>query len=252
VDVYCTSYITGNLGVAIDSNLNNLAISSQTNGYVSLSKEIHVSANKEVRFYIGGLNNANLSGKIRNLFLEEVSSDEKKMNNKCSFENIFINEMNNKCTLFNMTTTSFKNPSGLNQTGQYTTANDMAKLAINVLENSTLLKIWRTKKHIINLGGNNERVVEIKTTVKNIDYESCYHVLGGKTGSLTPNIFNLMLLSSDDDDQLFLTIVLKSNTKKNSFIDAKKLIDYATEASPLDLNSHSLDINALEPLSHVV
>ncbi|KPV55216.1 peptidase M15, partial [Paenibacillus sp. A3] len=53
--------------------------------------------------------------------------------------------MNEKAKVVGMTNSSFKNPSGLDEQGHYSTANDMAKLTAYALKNPVFQEIVKTK-----------------------------------------------------------------------------------------------------------
>ena len=53
----------------------------------------------------------------------------------------FVNQMNEKATTLGMTSTTFKNPHGLDEDGHLVTAEDMAKLACYAMKNETFREI---------------------------------------------------------------------------------------------------------------
>ncbi len=53
--------------------------------------------------------------------------------------------MNEKARMIGMTRSSFKNPSGLDEEGHYSTASDMAKLTAYALKNPVFQEIVKTK-----------------------------------------------------------------------------------------------------------
>lgn len=57
----------------------------------------------------------------------------------------FVHLMNEKAKMLGMTDTSFKNPSGLDEEGHYSTAHDLAKLTAYALKNPVFQEIVRTK-----------------------------------------------------------------------------------------------------------
>ncbi|WP_010498955.1 D-alanyl-D-alanine carboxypeptidase family protein [Paenibacillus elgii] len=57
----------------------------------------------------------------------------------------FVFLMNEKAKVVGMTNSSFKNPSGLDEQGHYSTANDMAKLSAYALKNPVFREIVKTK-----------------------------------------------------------------------------------------------------------
>ncbi|UUZ94377.1 D-alanyl-D-alanine carboxypeptidase [Paenibacillus sp. P25] len=57
----------------------------------------------------------------------------------------FAYMMNEEARLIGMTGSSFKNPTGLDETGHYSTANDMAKLTAYALKNPVFAEIVKTR-----------------------------------------------------------------------------------------------------------
>lgn len=93
-------------------------------------------------------------------------------------EQDFIYLMNKLAKKVGMNNSIFNNPSGLDdETENYTTAYDMAKLVCYGINNNTFLKIINTKNKIVNLENHNLYFHHKHKLVQNYDY-----VIGGKTG----------------------------------------------------------------------
>jgi len=100
-----------------------------------------------VNFFIGGLNKAELTGEIKNLTLIDTQFEQK----NSQYEHVFVKTMNDYCSLLNMKNTIFKNPTGLCEKGQITTAEDMSKLVLKIIEYPEILKVWREKNILLDL-----------------------------------------------------------------------------------------------------
>jgi len=193
-----------------------------------------------MNFFIGGLNKAELTGEIKNLTLIDTQFEQK----NSQYEHVFVKTMNDYCSLLDMKNTIFKNPTGLCEKGQITTAEDMSKLVLKIIEYPEILKVWREKKYTIRFNGLNEREMEIESFIIDKDFEQFYNILGGKSGTLYPDVFNLIMLSSDADDQIFLTIIMQTASRKDRFLDSKKLIDLTRAKISNSNHSHITGIKA--------
>jgi len=100
------------------------------------------------------------------------------------------------------------------------------------------------KKYTIRFNGLNEREMEIESFIIDKDFEQFYNILGGKSGTLYPDVFNLIMLSSDADDQIFLTIIMQTASRKDRFLDSKKLIDLTRAKISNSNHSHITGIKA--------
>lgn len=237
LEVNCLKYKTGKLGIGIGGTKDSLAVSRKTEGFVLLKKIVTFEENMGINFFIGGMNRANLSGVIKNLTLTRLSkrvlnegdSLERKKHvlNDSEAESIFVEEMNRKCQYLGMKKTVFKNPHGLSSTGQFSTSSDMIKLGLQALGFPEILKVWGAKRHTAKIEGKNYRSIAIETTGSSQELESYYSILGCKTGTLAPNVFNTLMLLCDEDENVFLTTIMQSKTSSSRFMDVKKLVDVA-------------------------
>lgn len=240
LEVKCSQYVSGELGIGIGGLANTLAIDRKTDGFIPLKKTLRFDEDKEMNFFVGGINQANLSGEIKNVILLETEKDPTIENPvlRLGPEQVFIQEMNDKCIFFGMEDTHFENPSGLVSREQITTAQDMFKLAIQVVKYPELLRVWGEKTHLASFRGPNERKTAIRTLVENAEFESRYTILGAKSGTLLPDLFNLVMLSKDNDDQVFITIIMQTTSKLNRFIETEKMLNLANSQTN-DLNDFS-------------
>ncbi len=132
----------------------------------------------------------------------------------------FIELMNRRASQINMNNTSFKNPDGLDETGHFTTLNDLLSLSIYILENTKLIDITNKSKFYYDQG---DEVREYKNTNLIIDNG----FIGIKTG-WTSNAGLTFIGYNQENNRNIITIVNKSFVDKNKqthFDDTKKLYE---------------------------
>ena len=133
-----------------------------------------------------------------------------------SYEN-FIIEMNNKSNELSMFSTNFVNPDGLDDDNHVTTANDLLKLSIYILENTKLLDI--TSKDNIYFDKLPQKVFNNTNLIINSGF------IGLKTG-WTSDAGLTFIGYNQENDRKIITIVNKSDVdedKFNHFVDTKIL-----------------------------
>lgn len=238
LEVKCTEYSRGELGVAIDGLAETLAVTEVSADFIHLQTRLCFSEDKELRFFVGGLRNAKLVGAIRRLQLLDMTAEQAQHLpvNKEEPQQAFIHEMNAKCQLWGMASTHFVNASGLVAPGQLTTARDMARLTMEVTKYPALLGICKTKDYKVSFMGPHERQIKIHTLVENADFESRYPILGTKSGTLLPNVFHLVMLTKDEEDQVFITVIMQTTSKNNRFAETEKLLQIAKEKRTKEAN----------------
>ena len=129
----------------------------------------------------------------------------------------FINEMNNKSKELSMNSTNFVNPDGLDEVNHVTTANDLLKLGIYILENTKLLDI--TSKENILLDKLEPKVFKNTNLIINSGF------IGLKTGWTSEAGLTFIGYNQENNRQI-ITIVNKSvvdEEKLNHFLDTKIL-----------------------------
>lgn len=92
----------------------------------------------------------------------------------------FVTSMNEKAAALGMTSTLFKNPTGLSATDQTTTANDLVKLMKAALDNEVLRSIWGELTYTYTASGETRTIESSLVAVQ----QHKPWVLGGKTGTL--------------------------------------------------------------------
>ena len=131
----------------------------------------------------------------------------------------FVEWMNQRCESLGMKNSHFANPNGLNDDTHYSTAADMAKVAIEVMQNETLAKIVGTKS--ITLGTrtftNHNKLLW--------QYDGCE---GMKTG-YTEKAGRTLVSCARRDGQLLVAVTLND---PNDWADHAKLFDYGFSSYP--------------------
>ena len=132
----------------------------------------------------------------------------------------FIKLMNRRASQINMNNTIFKNPDGLDETGHYTTLNDLLSLSIYILENTKLIDITNKSKFYYE---QDDEVKEYKNT--NLILDKGF--IGMKTG-WTSNAGLTFIGYNQENNRNIITIVNKSfvdKSKQTHFEDTKKLYE---------------------------
>lgn len=135
----------------------------------------------------------------------------------------FSELMNKKCAQLGMKNSHFKNPHGLTEPGQYSTARDMA-IAARVAYRSPLLRSYfATKSFVFKYNDGRTRLIEnTNKLLKRLDY-----VDGMKTG--TTNASGRCLISTGSlNGRSVVCCVFKSNSA-NIWSDSEKLMRWALE-----------------------
>jgi serine-type D-Ala-D-Ala carboxypeptidase (penicillin-binding protein 5/6) len=129
--------------------------------------------------------------------------------------------MNRKCQQLGMRNSHFKNPHGLTEPGQYSTARDMA-IAARVAYRSPIIRSYsNTESYFFKY--NDGRLIELENTNKLLKTVS--FINGLKTG--TTNASGRCLISTAElNGRAVICVVLKSNTA-NIWSDSEKLMRWA-------------------------
>ena len=132
----------------------------------------------------------------------------------------FAVEMTERARELGAVNTSFKNPSGLDADGHYSTAYDMALLTSHALENEKFREIVSTKNAQINVDG---AVCYLKNHNKLLwSYEGC---IGVKTG-YTKSTGRCLVSAAERDG---ITLVAVTLGAPDDWNDHKKMLDYGFE-----------------------
>ena len=131
----------------------------------------------------------------------------------------FIAAMNQKAKDLSLTNTHFVNPTGFDESGQYTTPFDLVKLAKELLSNSSLAKIVATKKtEVYNI---DQSIVHPISNINQL-LGQVVGLKGVKTG-WTTNAGECLTTFVDRDGARIMTVVLGSEDR---FGETKRLIDW--------------------------
>lgn len=131
----------------------------------------------------------------------------------------FIEAMNKIAADLHLTNTHFTNPSGLFEDNHFSTARDLAKIAVYAMENPILARVVGTKeKTVTSLDGN----IVHKLTNLNALLWDVPGVLGVKTGKTDEGGEALVTFVERDGNQLII-VVLGSVDR---FGDTRELIDW--------------------------
>ncbi len=130
----------------------------------------------------------------------------------------FVAAMNEKAKALGLINTHFQNPAGFDDPMQYSSAYDLAQIAVNLAKNPELLKVTSTKETIVySLDSSKEHILK---NLNKLLGES--GVIGLKTGSTPEAGENLVGLVERGGHQV-LTVVLASSDR---FGETKTLMDW--------------------------
>lgn len=132
----------------------------------------------------------------------------------------FIQEMNRKSHELNLSGTSFVNPSGFDQPGQYTTVLDLARLSSYALKNDIFQKMVDIQKiTVYDISGKTKHVLD------NVNWllGKVWGVHGIKTG-WTEEAGECLVALTERNNHRILTVILGSEDR---FSETEKLIEWA-------------------------
>ncbi|WP_282943479.1 D-alanyl-D-alanine carboxypeptidase family protein [Paenibacillus sp. RC67] len=138
----------------------------------------------------------------------------------------FAYMMNEEAKLIGMTRSSFKNPSGLDADGHYSTANDMAKLAAHALHNPVFQEIVKTK---VKKAPNPNESWDYSWLNKNKMLTLYEGADGVKTG-YTKTAKRCLVSSATRNGQQLAVVTLNDG---DDWVDHAKLLDYGFKNFPL-------------------
>ncbi len=139
----------------------------------------------------------------------------------------FVERMNKKAHQLGAVHTLFYEPTGMD-IRNVVTAEDMVKIADTAFKNPVIQRISQkqtfsfcslgVKRYCFNLRNTNALLAD-----------KGFKVMGGKTGFLEESMFNFVSILKDKSGTKIGVVVLGSDTKANSFAEAKRLIEYASQ-----------------------
>ena len=139
-------------------------------------------------------------------------------------EEAFVKRMNALSEDFGLTSTSFRNPTGLDADGHLSSARDLVRLFDIALEEPAFRSAISVAAHDAPLL-NGEDVRVLKTT--NVLLRDGYpRIFGGKTGFTDDAGYCLIVLATDDEGNEIIAVTLGSDSSDDRFQDMKSLVTW--------------------------
>ncbi|MFH1837878.1 MAG: hypothetical protein ABH808_00015 [Candidatus Kuenenbacteria bacterium] len=137
----------------------------------------------------------------------------------------FVKKMNEKVQKMGLKNTHFVDPTGLNS-GNISTAYEIAKLAKQAFENQEIKKILVINKYNFYTFSEQRKIREI--TVKNTNelLESSLKIKAGKTGFSKEANNCLVIQTENKEGNEIIAVLLGNKTKEINFKEMKKLIEW--------------------------
>lgn len=123
--------------------------------------------------------------------------------------------------------TNFVNATGLHDDNHYTTAYDMALIAMEAMENATFAEVWGTPNYIVNPTNIEPDVVRIWNRhgmLVNTGTSYYSFAKGGKTG-YTDEAGRTLVTYGEKDGRKLMCVVMKSGTE-TVYSDTRSLLEY--------------------------
>lgn len=133
-------------------------------------------------------------------------------------EEAFVNLMNQKAKELGMTSTTFKNASGLDADGHLSTARDIAIMSAELLKHPAITEY--TSTYMDSLRNGETELVNTNKLVR--FYDGCN---GIKTGT-TDGAGSCLSASAQRDGMNLIAVTMGSATSKERFASARALLDY--------------------------
>ncbi len=154
-------------------------------------------------------------------------------------ESDFVAMMNNRAAQLGMINTAFINCTGIEISGQYSSARDIALLSKEVLKHEKLIPYMTTWMTDVRNGQTN--LVNTNTMVRT------YKGITGLKAATSKEAGNCLALSSKRNNLHLICVMLGCNDPKQRFVDAKVLLEYAFSTnqyfSPKITKNELKDIN---------
>ena len=135
----------------------------------------------------------------------------------------FADRMNEKAKELGCKKTHFSNPHGLTAKWHYSTARDMAKIAVYCMKNKDFRNLVNHRKSVIHWHSPSSRTYKSETTNELLGkYDGANGIKTGWTNAAK----GCVAASAKRGDVELIAIVMKSKDHATRFADAKKLLDY--------------------------
>ena len=136
-----------------------------------------------------------------------------------SVEN-FVGMMNDKASELGLENTRFEDPAGLEPTGNYSSAKDLAMLAREALEHSLFVELVETPQDTLST---QNREIEVFNTNQLLN--TYPPATGVKTGTTAQGSFNLVA-SAESDEKSYIAVVLGAEDSDQRFQAAREILEY--------------------------
>lgn len=132
----------------------------------------------------------------------------------------FVSEMNRQAQLLGLTNTSFANPIGLDDPGNYSSARDLAELAGELLEDPLFREVADAPAAVLRTGDRPRRIDSRNTLLRREPY-----LTGVKTGH-TIQAGWILVGSATRDGTSLVSVVLGAGSEAARDAETLKLLDY--------------------------
>jgi serine-type D-Ala-D-Ala carboxypeptidase (penicillin-binding protein 5/6) len=160
-----------------------------------------------------------------------------------SVEN-FVGMMNDKASELGLENTRFEDPAGLEPTGNYSSAKDLAILAREALEHSLFVELVETPQDTLST---QNREIEVFNTNQLLN--TYPPATGVKTGTTAQGGFNLVA-SAESDDKSYIAVVLGAEDADQRFQAAREILEYGFELYELQPLVQQGDVYEGAPLPY--
>lgn len=146
----------------------------------------------------------------------------------------FVELMNKKVKELGCENTHFTNPHGLHDENHYTTASDLAKIAVYAMKLPFFAQAVKMTKHTIPPTNKMDEERVLNSTNHLLDKKSKYYyqyATGIKTG-YTSHAGYCLVSCAENGNEKYISVVLGAkpdDTETSSFVDSKKLLKYGFE-----------------------
>jgi len=150
----------------------------------------------------------------------------------------FINLMNLKAAEIGLRSTRFSNPTGLEAENNFSSARDMANLAIFILKeyppNNDIFPFLEisAQSSVIVLSENGEthhRAFNTNELLNSFSQTDDLKIIGGKTGYTDEAGGCIVIILQDKDNDYFVNVILGADSRESRFSEMRKLIDAFNE-----------------------
>jgi serine-type D-Ala-D-Ala carboxypeptidase (penicillin-binding protein 5/6) len=156
----------------------------------------------------------------------------------------FVGMMNDKASELGLENTRFEDPAGLEPTGNYSSAKDLAILARKALEHSLFVELVETPQDTIST---QNREIEVFNTNQLLN--TYPPATGVKTGTTAQGGFNLVA-SAESDEKFYIAVILGAEDSDQRFQAARQILEYGFELYELQPLVQQGDVYEGAPLPY--